>query len=46
MFYAHELFGPGDLYDFPARLVDALFVLRNEVTLEITNARKPNGMSF
>jgi len=38
-FYAWKLMGVNDFYDLPARLVEAIFILENELTLERRNAQ-------
>ena len=38
-FHVWKLFGLGDFYRIPARVVDAIFVLENELRAEINNAQ-------
>ena len=37
-FHVWKLFGASDVYRLPARLVEAIFVLENELTLERNDA--------
>jgi hypothetical protein len=39
-FHAWKLVGAGSVYDLPARLVEAIFVLENELRTESNNGRK------
>jgi hypothetical protein len=39
-FHAWKLFGAGNVYDLPARLVEAIFVLENELRTERNDAQK------
>ena len=39
-FHAWKLLGGGNLYEWPARVVHAIFVLENELRLEGSNAEK------
>lgn len=39
-FHAWKLFGAGSFYDLPARLVEAIFVLENELRAESNDGQK------
>lgn len=39
-FHAWKLLGAGSVYDLPARLVEAIFVLENELRTETSDAQK------
>jgi len=39
-FHAWKLLGAGDVYKLPARLVEAIFVLENELRMENNDGRK------
>jgi hypothetical protein len=39
-FHAWKLLGAGSVYDLPARLVEAIFVLENEVRTESSNGQR------
>ena len=39
-FHAWKLFGAGNFYDLPARVVEAFFVLENELRQEISGANE------
>lgn len=39
-FHAWKLFGEIDYYRLPARLVEAMFILENELMLEQSNAQE------
>ena len=39
-FHAWKLFGAGSVYDLPARLVEAIFVLENELRTESNDGQK------
>ena len=39
-FHAWKLLGAGRLYDMPARLVHAIFILENELRAEINDGQK------
>ena len=39
-FYAWKLAGAGNVYDLPARLVEAMFVLENELRAEANDGQK------
>ena len=39
-FHAWKLFGTGDVYDLPARVVEAIFVLEIELRAERNNGQK------
>lgn len=39
-FHAWKLLGAGNVFDLPARLVEAIFVLENELRMESSDAQK------
>jgi hypothetical protein len=39
-FHAWKLFGAGSFYGLPARLVEAIFVLENELRVDSTDGQK------
>jgi len=39
-FHAWKLLGAGSVYELPARLVEAIFVLENELRMENSDGRK------
>ena len=39
-FHAWKLFGAGNVYDLPARLVEAIFMLENELRAESNDGQK------
>ena len=39
-FHAWKLFGGGNFHDLPARLAEAVFVLENELRLEMSGANE------
>ena len=39
-FYAWKLCGAGNVYELPARLVEAIFVLENELRAETSDGQK------
>jgi hypothetical protein len=39
-FHAWKLLGAGSFYDLPARLVHAIFILENELRVEINDGQK------
>jgi hypothetical protein len=39
-FHAWKLFGAGSVYDLPARLVEAIFVLEKELRAEVNDGQK------
>jgi hypothetical protein len=39
-FHAWKLLGAGSVYELPARLVEAIFVLENELRAENNNGQK------
>jgi hypothetical protein len=39
-FHAWKLLGAGSVYDLPARLVEAIFVLENELRAESNNGQR------
>lgn len=38
-FHAWKLMGAGDFYNLPARLVEAIFVLENELRMEVADGQ-------
>ena len=39
-FHAWKLVGAGNVYELPARLVEAIFILENELRAEINDGQK------
>lgn len=39
-FHAWKLLGAGSVYDLPARVVEAIFILENELRAEMNNGQK------